>query len=148
MGSKDWGPEQVGCLKVVDNGNRPKAHDATLYSLCCDRSLLTLNLTLHRRFARSSPDSQPVQFARQRVKFGAFTANGGQARRQVEERVEPPFESCERRMLTVSVAEDSEAGATLQHPSWRGSAVEWESFPSGEVSSYSKASHCIQNVKV
>jgi hypothetical protein len=37
MGSKDGGLELVGCLEVVDDGNRPKAHDPNLYALCCQR---------------------------------------------------------------------------------------------------------------
>src|SRR5262249_61003003 len=37
MGSKDWSLELVGGLKVVDDGNGPKAHDPDLYALCCQR---------------------------------------------------------------------------------------------------------------
>jgi hypothetical protein len=50
MGSKDWSLELVGCLEVVDDGNRPKAHDANLYSLCCEG--VAYQLFLEKREAR------------------------------------------------------------------------------------------------
>src|SRR5262249_19079358 len=37
MGTKDWSLEHVGCLKIVDDGNRSEAHDPDLDALCCQR---------------------------------------------------------------------------------------------------------------